>query len=94
MQFEWDEEKAKSNKQKHGIHFELARRVFSDPNRKELNNGTHGGEERWSVVGNAEGHLIVVVIFTLRGADEEIIRIISARKASKHEQKAYYQIHF
>jgi uncharacterized DUF497 family protein len=91
MQFEWDEGKAKSNERKHGVDFELAKRVFLDPNRQEFDNGTHDGEERWSVLGSVGEYLIVVVIFTIRGIDEDIARIISARRANKNEQKTYYQ---
>ena len=81
--FEWDERKADRNRAKHGIDFEEAAEVFYGPtivHRSDRNN-----EERWTALGYLEDRLIVVV-FTWR---EQVVRIISARKARKNEERGY-----
>lgn len=89
MDFEWDEEKAIANEQKHGVGFKTAVRVFLDPNWLEDYDSEHGDdEERWIAIGLVDSRLLMVV-YTERN---EAIRIISARKATKNEQKAYYKI--
>lgn len=89
MDFEWDEQKAAENERKHHIDFNTAARVFLDPNWLEDYDSEHGGEEdRWIAIGLVDARLLVVV-YTER---HEAIRIISARKAVKNEQKAYYKI--
>lgn len=89
VDFEWDEEKASINARKHGIDFETAARVFLDPNRLEDYDSEHGGDEdRWITIGLVET-AILTVVYTDRRRN---IRIISARKATKNEQKAYYEI--
>ncbi len=86
MNFEWDDEKALANEKKHGIAFKTAVRVFLDPNRLEDYDREHGGnEDRWVTIGLVESRLLMVVYAERR----EAIRIISARKATKNEQKAY-----
>lgn len=90
MEFEWDDEKAFVNEQKHGIDFKTASRVFLDPNRLEDYDPEHGGgdEDRWITIGLVESRFLMVVYTERR----ESIRIISARKATKNEQKAYREI--
>lgn len=91
MQFEWDEAKDLSNQHKHGINFELASLVFFDPLRIERYDGREGyGEDRWITIGLIEPALLYVV-YTLRGEDDQIIRLISARKANAQERNTYYQ---
>lgn len=91
MEFEWDADKAESNLRKHQISFEDAELVFLDPNRIEaLDSGDHG-EDRWITIGLVEPALLVVV-YAVRGADGEVIRLISARKADKHERTQYREI--
>ncbi len=86
MDFEWDDEKAIANEQKHGVSFETAMRVFLDPNRREDYDWNHDeDEERWVAIGLVESRLLMVVYAERNKA----IRIISARKATKNEQKAY-----
>ncbi len=86
MHFEWDSEKALANEQKHGIDFQTAAQVFRDPNRLEAYDSEHGGDEdRWVTIGLVELRFLMVVYAERRGG----IRIISARKATKNEQKAY-----
>jgi uncharacterized DUF497 family protein len=86
MEFEWDENKNKSNAQKHGINFNDAKEVFNDENSKiapDLRKDY--GEERWKIIGKIYGS-IISVIYTVRN---EVTRIISARKASSTERKEY-----
>jgi len=92
MEFEWDIEKARINELKHHIDFETAAHVFLDPNRYEECDNSHDEyEERWKTIGLV-GPAILVVIYTERGLDGEVIRIISARKANEKERKTYYEV--
>ena len=89
FEFEWDNAKERSNINKHGITFAAAARVFADENRVETFDCWHSDEqeERWNVLGMASNGVLFVV-YTERTAD--VIRIISARKASSYERKKYY----
>ena len=89
MNIEWDEKKNQINQKKHGISFEFATHLFTDDLRKERYDDKHSNpeEDRIIVIGNALGRLLVV-IFT--EPDPDTIRIISARKARKHERSYYY----
>jgi uncharacterized protein len=92
MNFEWNPRKAKSNLDKHGVSFAEAGRVFLDPLRIEVYDGTGAhGEDRWRIIGLVEVVLLVVV-YTIRGKDADIVRLISARKANSHERAQYDQI--
>lgn len=82
--FDWDENKNKSNQEKHKIAFEDATDVFNDKNRLEYVSGKQG-ETRYLTVGKAF-HAIISVVYTAR---DLIIRIISARRASQDERRAY-----
>ena len=87
MEFEWDPAKAASNERKHGIPFEVATLVFEDDERIDrLDSELSEEEERWNAIGLADGFEIYVV-YTIR---EEVIRLISARKASRHEREEYW----
>lgn len=90
MRFEWDPEKDAMNLAKHGIDFETATAVFDDPfhlSRADL--GSYG-EERWQSVGVVDAVLFLLVVYTVRGEDdEEYIRIISARSAEPYERRQY-----
>lgn len=89
MEFEWNLEKARANQRKHGVSFEDAARVFLDPSRIETFDGREAyGEDRWKTVGLVEPALLAVV-YTLRGKDDNIIRLISARKADAYERAQY-----
>ena len=87
--FEWDEEKNKRNMEKHGIDFETAARVFTDPDRIERYDASHSVEEdRFITIGMIDRDAyVVVVVYTER---HEAIRMISARLASQREREAYY----
>ena len=86
MNFEWDEDKNQENIRKHGFDFADAWEIFEAPMRVALDAREDYGEDRWIGIGLL-GNRIVVVVFTERG--EETIRIISLRKALKHERKRF-----
>ena len=89
MNIEWDEKKNQLNIKKHRVSFELAAYVFTDPLRKECYDAKHSkfGEDRMIVIGLAKKRLLFIC-FT--EPDTETVRIISARKADKHERRYYY----
>jgi uncharacterized protein len=90
MRFEWDPRKAASNRRKHRISFELAKQVFWDPLVIQFIEGMEHGEIRWRAIGEAYGALLFVSYATFEEEDgTEIVRIISARKASRQERRAY-----
>lgn len=82
--YEWDNAKEAQNRRKHGVDFQTAIAALEDPNRVEDFEFV-GNEERNRVIGMAN---VLFVVTTLRDAD--ICRIISARKATRHEQDRYY----
>jgi uncharacterized DUF497 family protein len=89
LKFEWDEAKAKSNFKSHGVSFELAKTVFDDAFAVDrIDNREAYGEERFVIIGIAEGQVLLFVAYTERS---ERTRIISARRATKHEQDFYFQ---
>jgi len=86
VQFTWDDQKNRDNVEKHKIHFAQAVHVFSDPLRQEYYDGKHSiAEDRFLAIGFAE-NAVLIVSFT--EPDTETVRIISARKAKKHEMEA------
>ena len=88
VQYEWDNGKAAENLRKHGVDFADAIAALEDPNGlEEIDSRFEYGEERTQAIGMAHSE-ILFVIATLR--DEDICRIISARKATQHEQDRYY----
>lgn len=88
VRYEWDNAKAGLNYRKHGIDFVDAIAALEDPDRLEdIDFETEQGEERTRVIGVAQGHVLFVVV-TQRG--EDTCRIISARKATRHEENRYY----
>ena len=90
--FEWDAAKAAANLRKHGISFELAVRVFADPLAISHQDRIEGDEQRWQTLGMADGVLLLLVAHTVRDEDEgEIIRIISARAATRKEKRDHEQ---
>jgi uncharacterized DUF497 family protein len=89
LEFEWDQAKSQANLQAHGVSFDLATTVFKDPFAVErLDDREDYGEERFVVIGMAEGNVILFVAYTER---EDRIRIISARRATQNEQADYVQ---
>jgi len=91
MQYEWDENKNRINQKEHGVSFEEALEVFCDPlHISKLDFRFNYFEERWITIGKTKKERILVVanlFFSNEG--EEIIRIISARKANRDERNIY-----
>ena len=89
MKFVWDPNKEAINIKKHGIDFSTASYVFNDYQRLEQHDSNHSiDEDRYKTIGMLNLTLIIVcVIYTLRN---ELCRIISARRATKKEEAAYY----
>ncbi|MBM3950256.1 MAG: hypothetical protein FJ311_02240 [Rhodospirillales bacterium] len=85
MRWSWDPNKDRSNRRKHGIGFETALRVFSDPFAMSEQDRIEDGEERWRTVGLIEGAVVVLVAHTFREDPDGTVsvRIISARRARK-----------
>ena len=87
LEFDWDEVKNQMNRMKHGIWFEEARTVFDDPlGRLFLDNSTD--DERYVIVGLGTHSGPIVVIHEYSECESRI-RIISARKATRHEKEFY-----
>ena len=97
MQFDWDKRKNRANITKHGVSFEVARLVFNDPwSITQADAGGHADEPRWQTIGSAAGTVILFVVHTDKDDSdhgEEIIRIISARKATARERAQYLRHH-
>jgi uncharacterized DUF497 family protein len=90
MRFEWDEAKNRRNLAKHKISFETAKLAFEDSYALSLQDRVVAGEERWQTLGMIGDGIIVLVAHTYReDRGDEAIRIISARKATSPERKAY-----
>ena len=87
MEVEWDDNKAATNLEKHGISFEDAKNVFLDPSYIQREDTRDYGEVRFQVIG-AVKQRILFVVYTRRTTR---FRLISARKASRNERKQYYQ---
>jgi uncharacterized DUF497 family protein len=86
MLFDWDETKNEINIRRHAIAFADVPIVFNGPLLTDLDDRVAYGEERWVSIGMLS-QLVVVVVWTER--DGDTIRIISARKANKHERQRY-----
>jgi len=91
MKFEWDPVKSQSNVVKHGVAFEEAVEVFDDPlHLSILDDRFEYFEERWITVGQSARRRLLVVVNLFFDSDlEEVVRIVSAREATKNEQKQY-----
>jgi hypothetical protein len=92
--FEWDEAKNLSNQRKHGVSFEDASYVFRDPLYISVQDRIEDGEQRWQTLGFVEGLLLLTVAHTIQEYQDEeryvdVIRIISARPATKKERRRY-----
>lgn len=90
MRFEWDIRKNRINRAKHGLGFETAEEVFNDPFLVSSIDDSSETEERWITLGTVYGKSLFFVVHTTREFDGEIIiRIISVRKATRHERTRY-----
>ena len=87
MEFEWDPEKAELNLKKHGVSFQEASSVFGDPLAVTFNDPDHSVQERRFVTfGCSLAGILLVIIHTERRGR---VRVISARRATRHERKIY-----
>ena len=90
MEFTWDERKNRVNKRKHGISFETAIAVFDDPFHVSRQDREEEGEARWQTIAMVRGVHILLVAHTVE-EDDNLIRILSARKATPQERRIYAQ---
>lgn len=89
LRFEWDPRKAAANLRKHGVSFENAQSVFADERARLIDDPDHSAdEERFLLLGLSSSPRVLVVAHCYREA-EGVIRIISARKATREEQRFY-----
>ena len=91
MKFEWDALKGEENRKKHGVSFALATSVFEDPAHLSIPDPQWRGEERWVTIGLALNTQMLVVVHTdrIEVGGREVIRIISARRATRKERRDY-----
>lgn len=90
MRFIWDPLKARINNKKHRVSFEEALTVFMDPQALRIFDPDHSVlEERWVLLGLSSIHRYLVVIHVEK--DEDVFRLVSARKANKGEIKKYLE---
>jgi uncharacterized DUF497 family protein len=89
LQFEWDSKKAESNERKHGITFEEASTIFGDLLSITIDDPAHSiGEDRFITIGTSASGKLIIVVHT---DHNDIIRIISARRATRNERRQYEQ---
>ena len=89
LRFEWDERTAAANSKKHGVTFEEAKSVFGDERAKLIDDPDHSeGEERFVLLGLSSSLRLLLVCHCYRG-EGNVIRLISARKASSKESRSY-----
>ena len=91
LRFDWDQKKSRSNLNKHGVSFEEAAAVFLDEDGLLIPDPDHSDyEERFVLLGTSMKANLLTVVHCLKQS-ETIIRIISARKATKNEVRQYYE---
>ena len=87
MSFEWDEEKARANLEKHDVSFEEAQTVFDDPLYVDFHDPEHSYEEhRYIILGESRQGRLLLVSYTERGG---VIRLIGSREATPAERRDY-----
>jgi uncharacterized protein len=87
MRFDWDENKAVTNRSKHGVSFEEAKTVFDDPLYVDFYDPAHSDEEdRYLIVRESSQRRLLIASYTERG---NLIRLISAREVTRTERKVY-----
>jgi len=91
ISFAWDEKKSISNKKKHGVSFEEAQTVFADENALLIHDPDHSDEEERFVMIGLSDRLRVLIVCHCYRRSKAVIRIISARKAMRSEQKQYWE---
>ena len=90
VEFTWDERKDRVNQRRHGISFETAALVFDDPYHVSVQDREVDGEPRWQTIGMVGGLHVLLVAHTV-DEEEEVIHIISARRATPRERNTYAQ---
>lgn len=92
IHFQWDQSKNKANIKKHKISFEEAKTVFYDENARLIPDPEHSiTEERFIILGFSNKLKLLIVVHSYKESDD-VVRIISARKATKSESKYYYEV--
>jgi uncharacterized DUF497 family protein len=89
MIFAWNNAKNQANKKKHGVSFEEAESVFYDKSARLISDPDHSEDEDRFILLGMSSELKLLVVVHVYKEDNDIIRIISARKATKHEQTRY-----
>lgn len=89
IEFEWDPAKARSNQRKHGVSFEEARSVFYDEYAIQFDDEENSEEEERFLMLGLSNELRVLIVCHCERESGEVIRIISARKATKKEREYY-----
>jgi uncharacterized DUF497 family protein len=89
LQFEWDACKATANEKKHGVSFEEARSVFFDERARLIDDPDHSEDEARFILLGLSGSLRLLLVCHCYRRDDNVIRIISARKATAGESKSY-----
>jgi len=90
VEFTWDARKNRVNRQKHRISFETAILVFDDPFHVTAQDREVEGEARWQTIGMVNGVHVLLVAHTV-DEDADLIRVLSARKATRRERSIYAQ---
>jgi uncharacterized DUF497 family protein len=88
LEFEWDEAKARINQEKHRVSFLTAAAIFLNERLERIDDREEYGELRWIALGRVENE-VYRVVYTWR--NENLVRLISAQKASKDEREIYYR---
>jgi uncharacterized protein len=92
LEFTWDERKDRINQRKHGVSFETAALAFDDPHHVSRLDREVDGELRWQTIGMVKGIQVLLIAHTVtESGDDEIVHIISARKATRRERSIYAQ---
>ena len=86
MKFEWDEYKNRANIRKHGLDFVEAPEVFKGPMKARVDTRAEYGEDRWIGIGLLKNRVVAIAFSQ---PDEDVIRIISFRKADRNERKEF-----
>ncbi|QMV19127.1 BrnT family toxin [Granulicella sp. 5B5] len=91
LQFEWDDEKDRTNRIKHGLSFNTGASIFNSPTVEQMDDREDYGEVRYVALGRVET-MVLKVVYTIRGPKQ--FRIISVQRANRHEREFYYRATF
>jgi uncharacterized DUF497 family protein len=91
FRFEWDSAKERANLKKHGIAFDEARTVFSDENAVQFFDPDHSEEEDRFILLGMSAKLRVIIVCHCFRESETVVRVFSARKADKNEEREYWR---